>query len=293
MRTFDRILFPVDFSEASEAMVSDVVAMAQRFHASVTALHAFNEVPDHNLAPDVDAPFGPEPGMVPYTPELKELREVRNLRLKTFLRERLSAAGVEAKAVVEDGDPALAIEWTAKQEQSQLVMMSMEGKGTLRRMLSGSLTAKVLQEVECPVYITPHKRGEMPSSPDGFRTILCVARAEPESESALEIAAAIATAFGSRVCLLEMRSEEKDPGTDEPLPGIRETFEKALGEDPALPAQVRTAEGELPDAVRQAAMEEDVNLVIVSRGRARSAVSHIWSNLFTVIDDSPCPVLTV
>jgi hypothetical protein len=95
---------------------------------------------------------------------------------------------VEAKAVVEDGDPAHAIEWTAKQEQSELVMMSMEGKGTLRRVLKGSLPAKVLHTLQCPVYISPHKRGELPSSPDGFQTILCAVPPEPESEAALGIA---------------------------------------------------------------------------------------------------------
>jgi nucleotide-binding universal stress UspA family protein len=293
MTTFERILFPVDFSEASEAMVGDVVEMARRFHASVTALHAFNEVQDHNLAPDVDAPFGPEPGGVPYTPELKELREARNERLKEFVREHLLPAGVEAKAVVEDGDPAHAIEWTAKQEQSELVMMSMEGKGTLRRVLKGSLPAKVLHTLQCPVYISPHKRGELPSSPDGFQTILCAVPPEPESEAALGIAAAIAAGFGSRVCLLQTGSAEKAPQAEQAVLGIRSALQKARGEAVNLAVEVRTVDAELPEAVRQTAMEEDANLVIVGRGLVQSAVSHIWSNLYTVLDESPCPVLTV
>lgn len=295
MAPFDRILFPVDFSESSDALVEDVITMAQRFQASVTALYAFNEVQDHNLAPDVNAPFGPEPGAVPYTPALKELREVRNERLKEFVRKRLVPAGVDAKALVEDGDPALAIEWAAKQQQAELVMMSMEGKGAVRRILTGSLPARVLRQVQCPVYVSPRKRGEKPSSPDGFKTILCAARTDEEPDPALGIAAALARAFGSRVCLLELRSGDKTQAPEEAGAGISKAFEEALEKAGAVnvPTTVRPVGAELPEAVRQSAVEEDANLVIVSRGRARSAVSHLWSSLTTVIDESPCPVLTV
>ena len=51
MVPFDKILFPVDFSEASAAMVPDVAAMARKFNATVIVLHAFHIVYEYPLAP--------------------------------------------------------------------------------------------------------------------------------------------------------------------------------------------------------------------------------------------------
>lgn len=295
MMPFDRILFPVDFSEASEAMVGDVIALARRFDAAVTLLHAFNEVPDHHLAPRADAPFGPGPGEVPYTPALKELRKVRQERLEEIARERFAPAGIEARAVVEDGDPLLAIEWAAKQVQAQLVMLSSKGMGKLRRLLGASLPAKLLRDVDCPVYTSTHPGSEDPKSADGFRTILCALRTGPESEAALRIAAIVARAFGSRVCLLRVRSSDEERKTDEAAEGIGEAFRKATAEigEGLMTAQVRNVDAETPDAVRQTAAEVAADLVVIGRGQARAAMSGIWSNLFTVISESPCPVLSV
>jgi nucleotide-binding universal stress UspA family protein len=293
MTPFDRILFPVDFSEAAEAMVQDVSTMARRFEASVTVLHAFDEVREHDLAPRVDAPFGPEPGAVPYTPELKQLRAARQERLGEFVREHFSQSGIQARALLEDGDPAKAIEWAAKQEQAALVMMATQGKGALRQMLLGSLTARLLHDLDCPLYTSPHEQGERPRSPDRFRTILCAARTAAESELALKMAGLLAQAFGSRVCLLHVRAGGEDQDAEENAAGVQEAFEKALGAEGGVAARVRIADAEVPEAVRQTAMEESADLVVVGRGRARTGVSRIRSNLYTLIRESPCPVLSV
>jgi nucleotide-binding universal stress UspA family protein len=295
MMPFEKILFPVDFSDASEAMVGDVITMARRFSASVTLLHAFNIVHEHNLAPRVDAPFGPEPGAVPYIPALKELREVRQERLEEFVRTHFSESGLAIKVMVDDGDPGLAIKWAAKQEQIGLVMMATQGMGTFRRMLLGSLTAKVLHDLDCPVYTTSHEPGETPRSSDGFKTILCAVRMEPESDAALEIAGIMARAFGARVCLLHTRSGEHGHELRKTALGVEDAFERALGKlgNGGVAAQVRIVEAEVPEAVRQAALEEEADLVVVGRGHARATVSRIWSSLYTVIRESPCPVLSV
>lgn len=276
-------------------MVGDVVSVARRFHASVTALHVFDEVQEHSLAPRVDAPFGPEPGKVPYTPALKELRGVRDERLQEFVRRYFLLAGIEAKAVVEDGEPAVAIEWAAKQEQAELVMISTTGMGTLRRMLGSSLPAKVLREMDCPVYTSPHHPGESPRSPGGFRTILCAVGTERDSEAALRIAAMVAKAFGSRVCLLHTSASNALRTPDEASDSLENTFQKALDKEggESVAVEVQVIEAEVPKGVKQTALEEGADLVVVGRGRSRSAVASFWSNLYAMISESPCPVLSV
>jgi nucleotide-binding universal stress UspA family protein len=290
---FEKILFPVDFSEASEEMAADVITMARQFEASVTVLHAFNRVDEHDLAPSVDAPFGPEPGAIPYTPEVKRQREAQQALLDDFVRAHFSERGIRAKALLEDGDPAKAIEWTAKQEQSGLAMIAAEEKGALRQILLGSLTAKVLNSLECPVYTRTHGREQAAASPDGFRNILCAVKMEAESEPVLKMAGLLARAFGSQVCLLQVRAKGEDAGAG--AMDAQESFKKALGSESGgtMAMRVRVVEAEVPEAVREAAREEAADLVVVGRDSARATLTRFWSNLYSILRESPCPVLSV
>src|ERR1700733_5224185 len=45
MSRFERILFPIDFSERSRAAAPFVLSMAQRYHAKVVALHVLQPPP--------------------------------------------------------------------------------------------------------------------------------------------------------------------------------------------------------------------------------------------------------
>lgn len=293
MKPFENILFPVDFSASSDALVPDVRAMAQKFSAPVIVLHAFNIVNQYNLAPRMEAPFGPEPGDVPYVHALLELRHVRQNRLNEFVRNHF--AGIETRAIVEDGDPALAIDWIARQEHVGLVMISTKGMGRFRRMLMGSLTAKVLHDLDCPIYTSPHAPGEMPVSPDGFRNILCTVRAEPEADDELTLAAYMARAFGARVCLLHLHTPGEAREDEPTVPGVEQAFENALDAIGGgnVATRVRILDANFPEGIRQAALEEAADLVIVGRGHARGTVSRIWSHLYALIRESPCPVLSI
>jgi nucleotide-binding universal stress UspA family protein len=293
MMPFNKILFPVDFSRSSIDLVADVRTLAQKFSAPVVVLHAFDMVRQYNLAQNPDAPFGPGPGEVPYIHALQELRHVRENRLNEFVRAHFE--GIETTAILEDGDPARTIEWIATKEKAGLVMMSTKGQGRFRRMLMGSLTSKVLHDVECPVYTSPHEAGEKLHSPDGFRTILCAVRMRPEPEAALTMTGYFARAFGARVCLLHVHThgEAKE---DEPTGAqVRQAFEKAVEAegDGTIAARARVLDARFPEGIRQAALEEGADLVVVGRGHSRGTISHLWSHLYTLIRESPCPVLSV
>jgi nucleotide-binding universal stress UspA family protein len=292
MKPFDNILFPFDFSEAAFAMALDVTAMARKFDALVTVLHAFDIVREYNLAPRIDAPFGPEPGAIPYVPALQELRKIRQNRLDEFVRKHL--AGIRTKTIVEDGDPELAIEYAAREKRADLIMMPTRGMGRFRRMLLGSLTAKVLHDVECPVYTSAHEPGEAPVSPDGFKSIVCAVRMEPESAAALRAAGTLAEAFGARVCLLHIHTPAEAKGHEATALGIEAAFEQVLGPAAGSVAiRGRILDAAVPEGIRKAAAEEGANLVVVGRGHARRGVSHFWSHLYTLIRESPCPVMSV
>ena len=83
MLSFHRILFPVDFSEATVAMVPYVAEVAQRFGGIVTVLNAFDLIHDYNMAERL-GPFDSERVSIPYTDAMQEIRTERQTRLEEF-----------------------------------------------------------------------------------------------------------------------------------------------------------------------------------------------------------------
>lgn len=129
---FRKILFPVDFSDAATAMVPYVREMAQRFGAALIVLNAFDLVPDYFLAPRTLDSCDAEPEAIPYTRALRELRKRREEQLQQFSRSQLP--GVEHTIRLVDGDPATVIEWVARRENTDLIMMPTRGRGRFRRL---------------------------------------------------------------------------------------------------------------------------------------------------------------
>jgi nucleotide-binding universal stress UspA family protein len=58
-------------------------------------------------------------------------------------------------------------------------------------------------------------------------------------------------------------------------------------------ADVRLLDASVPEGIRRAAMEEKADLVIVGRGHEKGTLSRMWSALYGIIRESPCPVLSV
>lgn len=184
MMHFRRILFPIDFSEACTAMAPSVREMAQRFNATVTVLNAFNAVPEYIHRPAGDDEHDPEEGPIPYSPALRELRHERERLLEEFSAAHFSSIGHAER--VEDGNPAKVIEWVVKREETDLVMMPTKGLGRFRRFLLGSVTAKVLHDVACPVWTSVHAPGPAPVSPGGYHSIVCAVEMSEEADAVSE-----------------------------------------------------------------------------------------------------------
>ncbi len=290
---FQRILFPFDFSEAAMAMAPSVIAMAQRFNASVTVLNAFHQTPAYILIPRFQEESDAAGSPVPYTPALEKLRREREQQLNEYSRTHFSSVNFAAR--IEDGDPAMVIEWVAKRENTDMIMMPTKGLGRFRRLLLGSVTAKVLHDVECPVFTSAHEPDQVLASTSGWKSILCAVRLGPESEDTLRVAGLLAQACGARVCLLHIKSSdsaEKDPVTSQSL---QHAFEQAMGShaDISLTTHMSILDTDISEDIRRIAMEEAADLVVVGRGHLRGNLSRAWSHVYSIIHESPCPVLSV
>jgi nucleotide-binding universal stress UspA family protein len=293
MMPFGKILFPVDFSEANIAMIPYVTEMAQRFDATVTVLNAFNLIHEYNLAPSLDnGMFGAI--AIPYTPDFQELRNERERLLEEFSRTHF--ASLKRTTRIEDGDPAEVIDWVAQRENTNLIVMPTKGLGRFRRMLLGSVTAKVLHDVGCPVFTSAHEPGPESGLRLGYRSIVCAVELNPEADAILKAAAFLAQAYGARICLLNIEPSLHGHDRETFVESVHSAFDKALkagGQDIRVATTVRVKDGAVPDGIRCVAKEEAADLVVVGRGGEQGNLSRLWSQLCEIIRESPCPVLSV
>ena len=164
MITFKRILFPVDFSERCAATVRSVQAMVKRFGSELTVLHVVDLAPALGIAPPEAAAWATLIGA-------DSLRENGKIALERFVAREFP--GVDLKADSAEGDPATVIVDYARDHEADLIMMPTSGLGRFRRMLLGSVTAKVLHDTAVPVWTGVHAEELAAHSPDRWKHVLC------------------------------------------------------------------------------------------------------------------------
>ena len=201
--------------------------------------------------------------------------------LEDFARSQFE--GVDVSVEVADGDPAGIIEWAAERAQSDLIMMPTRGLGRFRRLLLGSVCAKVLHDTRLPVWTSAHSPDTPPASSHAYRSIVCAIEMNAEAESVVKAATFLAKAFGSRLCVVHMGSS---PGAS-----VREAVAGFL--EPDSNARVRVLEADVVEGIRRAAFEEEADLIVLGRGHITNGFAPVWSRLYTIVCESPCPVLSV
>ncbi len=291
MISFPRILFPVDFSPQSHAAAPFVKALASRYHSDITLLHVV-EVPPAWYGASGEAAFGAWVD----TPELAEAR--RN-ELATFRTEELSDVSVQP--CVQTGDAATIIARVAHQKHVSLIMMPTHGYGPFRGLLLGSVTAKVLHDAECPVWTATHP-GDMAVLPEGeWRQILCAVSADPAKDIPLLHWAA---QFASEQCAC-LRLVHAVPGFDEAQSNCQEdplrdfVFNVAreriakLQEQAGTCLNVAVEAGRTGHVVRELALRQQADLVVIGRGVIQKTLGRLRSNAYAIVRDAPCPVISV
>jgi nucleotide-binding universal stress UspA family protein len=140
---FDPILCASDFSTACRKALDMAIIMGQEGDARLILLHALQ-------LPSVDAGVGPLPLPVSTHIDVSEFRKDALARLERGLPKD-AAFRSRPEAVVAEGLPADVILQTASREDVKLIVMGVEARGTLDRLIFGSTTRRVMQAAACPV----------------------------------------------------------------------------------------------------------------------------------------------
>ena len=284
---FRNILFPVDFSEACEAIAPHVRSLCERFQASLTLAHFVYIPPISYGALDASGPF-----LWP----VQQFTENAEQMLRTFSAKFLP--GLDPQILVREGDPAACITDVAASHPFDLIMMPTHGYGRARALLLGSVTTKTLHDATCAVWTAAHTAKQRPAGP--WKRILCAIDTDDEGRRVLGKAAELSGKGNVSMRVIHVvpsPTPAEDPSVDagfsEFLLRSAETeiakLQAAAGT--AFEAQVRM--GTIPQLVAHEALDWNADLLLIGRGVLPRFAGQFRSHAYSIIRTTPCQVLKV
>lgn len=289
MIDFKQILFPVDMSEQVRRWAPFVKAMAGRFGSEIVMLYV-----QEFLVP-IYAP--PEAVAWVSLTETEEVRKQHQEDFENFLTKEFS--GLRVQRTVAEGDAAHEIVSHAKANQIGLIMMPTHGYSRFRRFLLGSVTAKVLHDTDCPVWTGVHTPEVLSRDSAHCERLLCAVDIDLRDVRIVQWAAEFAKEQHVEVQLVHAVAGARDAAGDS-TSSWHEFLFKIAHEDieklqkeagTSFPVTVRAGKPE--HVVHDVARELKADLVVIGRGDLHHLLGRLRTHAYSIIRESPCPVISV
>ena len=267
----ERILFPVEFSPPCAAMAGFVKRAAEMFGSRVTLVHVC----------DLTRNNGFELMARTMREVAEEHQAVAEDQLKSFLESDFPAD--QCSRILRFGEAAEQIAEVARTGGFDLIIMPTHA-GRFRRMLLGSTTAKVLNDADCPVMTTQHAESVIPR-PLKHRVWVCAIGLSHDSERVLRLASQAADAAGAKLVVVHATHETAEANAGRRIRELVTTV--------ACEVETSIAVGEVKQALLAEACRWAADALIVGRAPRRGALGRMRDLTYSLVRDSPFPVLSV
>jgi nucleotide-binding universal stress UspA family protein len=282
------ILYPVDFSPTCVAMAAYVKRAAALLGAKVSLVHVVD-------------PTGYN-GLQLYVRPISEVSEeylgIGRERLDSFLTTEFPVA--QCPRILASGDAATEIARVAREYRFDLIIMPTHS-GIFRQMLLGSTTAKVINDAECPVLTSRHAQTIAPRplehwewlcavglSSNSKRVLRYASQAAAQARAKLSIIHAVQAGDTDLPIQLDLREEVQSAERQAARRRIAE-LQQMVG----IASPVRVAVGSVKEALLEAALEADVDVLMLGRSHQPSSHGRMRDLTYAMVRDSPFPVLSI
>jgi nucleotide-binding universal stress UspA family protein len=281
------VLFPTDFSEASNAAIPYAAEMVKRFGAKLFAL---------NVRPPVINPMTD-----PATwPALERDAAAQAEAQEKSLRQAFKATKPEI--MIAEGNFWEILQSAIQTHKIDLIVLGTRGRSGAGKFFLGSKAEEIFRQVPCAVMtVGPYTNGILPRHGE-FTEILFATDFNAESPAAAAYAISLAQEFQARLTLLHVIAEEK-PG-DLILPGdLFSASEQRL--HGLVPAEARmwceprfaVEQGPAAEKILEIARDRKADLIVLGSHRPTGfpgATTHLsMAVAHKVVSRAWCPVLTV
>jgi nucleotide-binding universal stress UspA family protein len=296
---FHHLLVPLDGSHLSESSLPIAARIARRSSALLTLVHVVERHAPAAIHSDRHLVNAAEASA--YLAEVRRMPVLEGLRVETHVHE------------AEVRDVAGSITEHSAELAPDLVVMSIHGTGSARRLFFGTIAQQVIGRGATPVLLVRPSRESPGEQEKEWRTIVAPIDGNPVHEKCLPLAAELAAAFSCRLHLLmviptpeELTGLEKAAGALLPnatrfkleldSAGADTYVEARAAEMKAAGAQAswEISRGDPARAIVRAARRLSADLVVMgTHGRAGTEAFWEGSVASRVIGRSKAPLLLV
>ena len=266
MISIKKILVPVDFSPRCCWAVSYASNLARRFDAEMVVIH-----------------IG-EPSSL--------------AKLEAFAG--AGSAGVRRRELILEGDPAEEITEYEKANAVDLIVMPTHAHGRFRRFLLGSVTAKVLHDAICPVWTGVHHQDAPLSDKAEVKNVICAVDCDPSCVPLVRWATDLTASLGAELRIVHAVTAADETSDNRGEIELRHyLFHRAemefvrLFESAGMTARVTLAGGGIAKVVREAALREHADAVVIGRGHVQAGFGRLRTHAYAILRESPCPVVSI
>lgn len=265
----DKLLVATDGSEFSKSAIREALNLAKICSSKLIAVSVVKTSTEYeSLMPQVVEKDEKE--------VTEHLESVKNMAAKE---------GIDCEIIVHlSEEPYQDIVDEGEKKQVNMIIVGTHGRAGLKRLMMGSVTAKVIGHAPCNVLIVP-----LDAKVD-CRNILVATDGSIYSEMASREAVSIAKRSGGSLLALSVAKR------DENIPVAKESVNvvKELAEREGIKVETLTLKGEPCETIVKAAEQRNIGLVVVG-SHGRTGIERLLMGSVTerVIGHSKSPVLVV
>jgi len=265
----EKLLLSSDGSEFSEGAIREAINFSKRCSSKLFAVSVIETNPEfETLAPQLVEKMG------------KKTRE----HLES-LKSRASKEGVECEILVHQGEePYQYIVEDAAKNNVEMIIMGRRGRTGLKRLMMGSVTAKVIGHAPCNVLVAPR------AAKLECKNILVATDGSKYSDAAALEAINIAKRCGSNLTALSIAAKSKN------LPAAKKSVNKIkdLAEKEGIKVKALTLRGTPYEVIVKTAKEKNADLIVVG-SHGRTGLSRLMMGSVTerVIGHASCAIMVV
>ncbi len=283
----EKILLATDGSEYSEGAVREAIRLAKKCSGRLSAISVVEANPEFETL----------------APQIVENREKAARQNLDAVQTRARQEGVVCDTIIHEGEESYKyIVDEALKNKSTMIVMGRRGRTGLKRLVMGSVTARVIGHSHCNVLVVP-KTAQLE-----FRSIVVATDGSKYSEAAASDAIGLAKRNGSALTVISVVPSELMTSMDLDFiinPGkiVEEEMHNAENHAKAVKeaaqkegvvAKAFVVSGKPADAIIKTAKETNADLIVVgSHGRTGLEKLLMGSVAERVIILAPCAVLVV
>ncbi len=293
------VLVAFDFSKASQTPLRHALAIARHYGAKFYLAHVVSHI-GYTIA---------GPGALQLAAE-KTCRDAQELE-QELLRSG-SLAGLDYELIVREGNVWEQLGLVIKQKQIDAVVIGTHGRGTLGKLLLGSVAEQIFRHADCLVVtVGPGSyKDSLVDKTEAVRPLLFATDFGPASSHALPYALSFANHFGAKLVVLHVLSPAPVPEgfhwsrtgdllqmREEARLGSQRRFEELIQRYAPVPRpEFMLKFGNPAEQILLASHELNADLIILGlKHHAHiEAESHMpWAFAYRIVCGAHCPVLTI